>query len=251
MTRIHILSDLHLEFGKMPRDYAPPECDVVVLAGDIATGVQGVMWAAETFSGPVIYIPGNHEFYGKRVIDSHIHKMKEKASASNVHVLSDETISLDGVKFICSTLWTDFNLYGTQVLSELAAQRGMNDFYQIMKKIQVPLSAYDATIMHQNAVRFIEDELRGSGGKAVVVTHHAPSERSVPVQFAGHSLSPAFASNLEWLMRKYSPKLWVHGHTHDSFDYRVDGTRVVCNPRGYVGHLDLNPEFNPGLVVEV
>jgi hypothetical protein len=87
-------------------------------------------------------------------------------------------------------------------------------------------------------------------GETVVVTHHCPSSRSVPPRFARDLLSPAFASNLEGLMGGDRVTLWIHGHTHDPFDYEVDGTRVICNPRGYAPH-DLTPGFRPDLVGEI
>jgi len=87
-------------------------------------------------------------------------------------------------------------------------------------------------------------------GETVVVTHHAPSSRSVHPRFARDLLSPAFASRLEPLMGGNRAALWVHGHTHDAFDYEIDGTRIICNPRGYLPH-DPSPGFRPDLVVEI
>jgi len=63
-------------------------------------------------------------------------------------------------------------------------------------------------------------------------------------------LTPAYASRLENLICAHEPALWVHGHLHDSVDYQLCETRVVCNPRGYLGHA-LNPNFNPSFVVDV
>lgn len=86
----------------------------------------------------------------------------------------------------------------------------------------------------------------------VVVTHHYPSPRSTDPQFEELPESAAFGSDLP--PEFFAPaSLWIHGHTHTSFDYVEQGCRVVCNPRGYPrrdGAFE-NPNFNPGLLVSV
>ena len=86
-------------------------------------------------------------------------------------------------------------------------------------------------------------------GPTVVVTHHAPSIRSIDPLFQGDPVSAAYASNLESLMGRERVVLWVHGHTHRSTHYEVKGTQVVSNQRGYPEQRHTG--FNPGLVVEV
>lgn len=256
--RLHIISDLHTEFGGMPRDHKAPDCDVVILAGDISTGVVGVMWAARYKPDvPVIYVPGNHEYYGHRRYHRHLEKMKEKAAFMRaeghgvVHVLNNEAVVIDGVRFLGATLWTDFDLFGTPHLSMMAAQREMNDYDNIEKVQQVRLRAEDTQSFHLESRFFLTETMREPfDGKTVVVTHHAPSEQSSHPRYRGSPLNPAYASRLESVICNYAPALWVHGHMHDSSDYMVCDTRVVCNPRGYVGH-ELNPGFDPQLVLEV
>ncbi len=249
--KVHLLSDLHLEFGDMPRSYTPPACDVVVLAGDIATGVAGVMWAASTFDVPVIYVPGNHEFYGKRRYARHIEKMKAKAAGTNVHVLTDDYVDIAGARFVGATLWTDFDLYGQAPIHMPMAQQKMNDYVQILQDIHQPMQARYTAAYHKQSRFYIGEVLREPfDGPKIVVTHHAPSELSIHPRWRNHPLTPAYASRLEYLIFDRKPALWLHGHLHDSVDYVLDDTRVVCNPRGYVGH-ELNDHFDPGLVLEV
>lgn len=96
-----------------------------------------------------------------------------------------------------------------------------------------------------------EGELRRPfDGATVLVTHHLPSYRSVAPNFGGHPLNPCYASNLDGLIERYKPALWIHGHTHMSCDYQLGATRVVCNPRGYVNH-NLNVDFKAGLVLRI
>lgn len=249
--RLLCMSDLHLEFGRMPRGYKPPECDVVILAGDIATGVVGVMWAQDTFQVPVLYVPGNHEFYGKRRYHRHLEKMKAKAADSHVAVLSNDAVYGDGIRFLGATMWTDFGLYGTDHLSEMAAQREMNDYKQILLTNARTLRAEDTRRLHLESRYWLSEKLREPfDGKTVVITHHAPSEMSVHPRYRNHELTPAYAARLENLICAHEPVLWVHGHLHDSVDYRICETRIVCNPRGYTGH-ELNAGFDPALVLEV
>jgi Icc-related predicted phosphoesterase len=249
-VKIHVISDIHLEFGKFK--HTPPECDAVILSGDIHPGVLGVMWALDTFgTTPVIYVPGNHEFYAKRRLEHHVGKMKTKAEGSNVHVLQNDAVVIDGVRFLGTTLWTDFNLYGNAPLATLQAQNKMNDYKQVLKDVGKPFSAHLSTVEHMVGLYFLREQLEMEfDGPNVVVTHHAPSEQSVPAQYANHPLNPAYASRLENFVSAYAPVLWTHGHIHSSSDYQIGDTRVICNPRGYVGH-ELNPTFDPNLVIEI
>jgi len=101
------------------------------------------------------------------------------------------------------------------------------------------------------AKAFLEAEFAKSRrGTSIVVTHHGPSQRSVLSRFKNDLLSAAHSSHLDDLVERSGAALWIHGHTHDSCDYVIGGTRVVCNPRGYYGYA-LNRHFNPGLVIEV
>lgn len=255
--RALILSDLHLEFGGMPRNWTPPtadEIDVVIAAGDLATGVVGVIWLARHFPEvPCIYVPGNHEFYGRRRYRRHIEKMKAKADdlGARVFVMDNEQVVVGDVRVLGATLWTDFDLHGNWPLAMQAAQREMNDYQQIDLVQQQRLTAEDTRRLHLESRFFLNETLRcPHDGPTVIVTHHAPSERSSHKRFAGSPLNPAYASRLEPLMLEWEPALWVHGHMHDSSDYQIGETRVICNPRGYAGH-ELNPNFNPRLIVNL
>ena len=251
--RIHVLSDLHLESSRMPK-YVPPECDVVVLAGDISPGLPGVIWAKETFKVPVIYVPGNHEYYVRRSLAAQIEAMRRHAEGSNVIILDNETVDIDGVRFIGSTLWSDFDLYGQNFFHQAVASRAMSDYaFAYMEDDQV-LTPEDTLRIHFASRQFIGDELaKPFEGKKVVVTHHGPSEKSVAPKWHLHPLTPAFTSNMDAMILEHGPPLWIHGHTHDSFDYVLGNTRVVVNPRGYhmKGMIENGHAFNDQLVVEL
>jgi Icc-related predicted phosphoesterase len=246
--RLHLLSDLHLEF----QDFTPPatSADVVLLAGDIHVGAHGVAWAQRHFTCPVLYVPGNHEYYGGSLHKT-LAQMKDQARGSCVHVLENEEVVIDGVRFLGGTLWTDYRLTGNPPLAQWDALRIMADFERIrderFRKVKPPQLA----ARHQKTRAFFESRLsQPFAGPTVAISHHAPCELSIHERYRGGSghLNASYASRLDALMGL--AVLWVHGHTHDSFDYDAGGTRVVCNPRGYVPS-DANYGFKPDLVLEV
>jgi predicted phosphodiesterase len=250
--KMHILSDLHLEFS----DFRPPadNADVVVLAGDIHKGDAGIGWARANFPDQeIVYVAGNHEFYGRDRLET-ISDLRIAAREFGVHFLDDEAVEIGGVRFLGATLWTDFNLFGKErrQFAMAEGQRGLNDF-SLIREGAAQFSPADSIRQHKKSLAWVEGELQQPfAGKTVVVTHHLPSARSVMERFKHDWLSACFASRLDYLFGPPAD-LWIHGHTHDSLDYEVMGTRVVCNPRGYV-RFNSGPEnfdFNPGLLVEV
>ncbi|MDN5873795.1 MAG: metallophosphoesterase [Sinobacteraceae bacterium] len=252
--RLNVLSDLHLSRGLIP--VPETDADVVVLAGDIARPEPAIEWAGG-FKCPVLYVPGNHEFYGGSLAGT-VEKLKMLASGSNIQVLDQEEVTLHGVRFLGATLWTDFMLEGSGPEREQAmAKIGelMWDFQKIESgeepgSLYTPRESVRVFEQHRNWLARKLDE--PFAGPTVVITHHAPGLGSIHPRYAGSPINNAYASNLEHLMGIQRVQLWIHGHMHDSFDYVVEGTRVLCNPRGYFkdGHNE-NAVFDPALVVEV
>ena len=248
--KLHILSDLHVEFG----DFAIPDAgaDIVVLAGDTHVGTRGVRWILDQEIGvPVIYVLGNHEFYRNR-FPGLIDALKREAQGTNVVVLENEVFECGGVRFFGCTLWSDMALLGDARVAAAAAAGGMNDYHQIRSShSDRKLTPEETVAWHRDSVdKLVEFLASGDPERSVVVTHSCPSIRSIPERWQDHRLAPAFASNMEDIILNYQPELWVHGHTHDSFDYRIGRTRIICNPRGYVPKAD-NPEFEEGMVIHI
>jgi len=248
--KLYILSDLHVEFG----NFTIPDigADVLVLAGDTHVGMRGLHWLLDQdVKIPVIYVLGNHEFY-RDEFPGLIDNMKREAEGTNVCILENESVQINGFRFFGCTLWTDMALLGDPTVAMTAAAIRMNDYSLIRNsRTSGRLSPADTVAWYKKSVeklcRFLE---AGDSERSVVVTHSCPSIRSIPARFRGDALSPAFASNMEPLIQKYKPRLWVHGHTHVSFDYKIRKTRIVCNPRGYVPKA-LNQKFEIEKVVEL
>lgn len=243
--RVHVLSDLHVEFSGFEPEVG--DADLVVLAGDIHTLTRGVKWANEAFNCEVIYVFGNHEFYG-----GHFERTLEKArecAAPHVHVLENESFIRNGVRFLGTTSWTDFTLTGDPVAASFTAWREMNDF----KKIRIGDSyrkLRPADVIQRNRIAhdWLESELEKQfDGKTVVITHHAPLACIVGVGEGpvGH-LSAAYANN--WPTLVSMADAWIFGHTHEAIDAEFHGCRVISNPRGYP---DEDTGFSPALVIDL
>ena len=250
--KLLILADLHQEFEPFE---APlhTAADVVILAGDTERNTKGIAWAKEAFAGtPVVYVPGNHEYYGE-TYQKLRNEMQEAAAGSNVHVLDCGKYEHDGVVFLGATLWTDFNLLGDQSLARMVAQDGMNDFKKIRTLPKYSkFRPFDAIKIHSKEKAWLENELKAATGREiVVVTHHLPSLRSVPTQYRKDPLSAAYASNLDEFVASSGAILWVHGHTHSSCDYMIGETQVLSNPRGYPHESPRTTGFQSALTVEI
>lgn len=247
--KLQILSDIHVEFEK----FTPPAVDanVVILTGDIHTKEMGLTWAVEAFPDkPVLYVLGNHEYYGA-VTPKLLNKLREGAEGTNVTVLENDAVKIGGVTFLGCTLWSDFQLLGDPTVAGIMAGRAINDFFKI--RIEPEYRRFqprDAIRLHCRSLAWLQEQIRNRRDEnLVIMTHHAPSAFSVPERYRRDILSAAFASNLDNVVADSGAALWIHGHMHDSQDYMIGETRVVCNPKGYPH--EPNPTFAPGLVIEV
>lgn len=259
MTKLWILSDLHLEFAELPWPVLAPDADICVVAGDVMPDcAKAIRWLGENVAPhmPAVFVAGNHEFYGDWLDDGIRRGSDEAALWPEVHFLENEFAVVRGVRFVGATLWTDF-AFGAGTAADIAwneraAEGLLPDCKAILgrrKGAEKLLSAPQIADIHAYSRMFIEEVLAHRfEGPSVVVSHHAPHPGSVSEQFRGSGLNSAFVSDLSDLIERYEPSLWVHGHMHETFDYQVGETRVVCSPRGCGTE---NPAWTPMLVVEV
>ncbi|OLU16989.1 hypothetical protein BVH01_10535 [Pseudomonas sp. PA1(2017)] len=243
--KIHILSDLHLEFAS----YMPAEidADVVVLAGDVYTKGRASVWASGRFKVPTVLVAGNHDAYGASLQGAY-RKLQEGAQG-HVHFLEREIFVHQDVRFIGCTAWTDFRAFGSFPLNVLNAQSSMNDYRVIRLEPGFRrLRASDTQAIADESRSWLLEQARVPfAGKTVVVTHHAPLLRLLPSWPDYGGLDAAYANEwIEFLSEKID--LWIFGHTHHAVDVVIDGTRFVSNPRGYPGEQS---GFRADLVIEL
>jgi Icc-related predicted phosphoesterase len=282
--KVTLVSDLHLEFS----DLIMPGGDVLIIAGDLCEAKHikqsqyesdTALAEAATHGNPLkrndrfyrflaeecsakyretVMVMGNHEHYGFRFEKTANHIRDQLPD--NITLLDNSSHVIDDVLFVGGTLWTDLNR--DDPVTHQVLTQGMNDYRQITQHDQAKNAYYKLTTRrtwqeHQRTKNFIEKTLKDNRGvlklPVVVVTHHAPSYLSVSPWYQGdHKFNGGYASDLSALILD-NPEIqyWVHGHTHDCFDYTVGSTRVLCNPRGYVGYEQRAKEFDPGFTFEI
>jgi len=279
--KIALASDLHLEFGRF-NIVNSQNADVLILSGDICVASELTVRMPDidvdsrsamfhqffddccSKFNHVVYVAGNHEHYHGDFATTINHLKSMLKHHKNLYILDKETVVIDDITFIGTTLWTDMNK--DDPITLLNVSRSMNDFRIIKNSnrlidIKVPiykdndpqyvigmetksgvpdaLQPEDVSAEHKICLTYIKDVIeKDSDKKYVVVGHHAPSERSIHDRFSSNAaMSGAYVSSLdEFIMDHPQILLWTHGHTHNAFDYMIGDTRVVCNPRGYVGY---------------
>ncbi|UVW27405.1 metallophosphoesterase [Massilia sp. H6] len=277
--RIQLFSDLHLERYPAFAPLVAPDTDVVVLAGDIGSYQAGSRLATDDFglerfsplrpgapSARVLYIPGNHEFDGLEFEHAYL-RLRATCDALGIEWLDRETITIGQVRFIGTTLWSDFDalaqqepLLAKQLQRREKAFRAAN--YYLSKnttlKDGVPVLAEGLRAMSLEC----QDWLRGAlelpfDGATVVVTHFAPSLQSADPRYGLVPGTAGFCNALDALFPLAD--VWMHGHLHCANDYTVTGTRqdgrpwscrVLANPLGYLSKGEQDA-FRPALVVEL
>ena len=255
--KLQIMSDLHLEMNRERVRFKIPETpsDVIILAGDISKGIDGIEWAAEQsvcLGKPIIYVPGNHEFYGYDM-HSTLMQMRQEAETLGIHLLSQNQLIFENVRFLGVTLWTDYEAINKRERSMKVCQQLMNDHHLIRFKDK-PFTTQTALAHHQADTQWLESKLNESfEGKTVVITHHGPSIACHDNnKFDLGEITAGFWGHLDHLLP--NADLWVYGHTHGNLDQIVNGTRLFSNQCGYRHSIYAKPEvkdFNANLIVEI
>jgi predicted phosphodiesterase len=254
--RILIFSDIHTEFWKEQFGFSgkpvefpllpdPDSYDIVIAAGDIGLGLAGFNWLEKNFPNKqVLYVPGNHEYYKHDYF-----KLQEqfnnlnKLNNSNVTVLNPASLTIDGVKFVGATLWSDLRLKGYPDFPDYIFENGIADF-RLIKTEAYNKGAMDSVLMREiynNELEFIKTTLEETSveqmKKTVVVTHFVPSQLLIEpkwLQPRFQTLNPYFTNDLDYEIFDYGFPLMVYGHTHDRNDKQHPlGTRMIGQPFGY------------------
>lgn len=252
--KIQVLSDVHLEFSGMDRELDPVaevERDLLIVAGDLCEGTNGLPWLEHQCSlSPVVYVTGNHEYYGYEIDDVDKHYRDFEKSEKNFHFLQQNVVEFDGVRIAGCTLWTDFQGVNNYELNLI--RRSMADWNCIFKRGTLFTPQVSRGIHHGH-----KEWLRNQKDIDIVVTHHAPSFQSVTDYWKEHGrlLNPAFAAHADDVIEHLAPKYWIHGHMHSFIRYwhnqEPGGTQVLCNPVGYAGQYQERTGWNDSLIIEV
>ena len=270
--RLQLLSDLHLEANPGFVAEPAPGADLLVLAGDVGSyqaRSAGAMaepdWGLRRFSPlpqhagwptPVLFVPGNHEYDGLDFDQAHA-GLRATCDRLGIIWLEREQLLIDGVRFVGTTLWADYDALAQGLdLARALQQRGKAfraaNFYLEKMATMRGGALFDAAAMREQALlcqQWLEQALaQPHDGPTVVVTHFAPSLRSADPRYGRTPGTAGFCNALDaWLERA---DLWLHGHLHCAHDYRVGRCRVVANPLGYASKHEQR-DFMPGLCLEV
>jgi predicted phosphodiesterase len=237
--KVQYFSDIHIEFTKPVGEIVDPAADVIIAAGDIGTGIDGLRWLQSMIKNkPVVYVAGNHESYHNDIVAVR-NALKYLSEGTNIFVLDDSKVEFDGVTFMGGTLWTDLTITGRYsapvpvYYGAAAVKQGIND-QKTIRHNDGPFTSEHWLNMHGATKFFLKTEFAAMNPqKTVVVTHHLPFPQSIDERYEGDTSNAGFASDLSDLLYVGMPKYWIHGHTHHPCDYMVGDTRVLCNPRGY------------------
>lgn len=259
--KISLHSDLHNE-SSLSNPVIVSSADVIVLAGDNHEGLAAHHFACEVAddnpSAHVLWIAGNHEYYGGELNARKAAFKKSNGAHPRVTFLDDSHIEMGGVEFIGSTLWTDFNLFAKgdhELLHEhrQLAQKSIPDFQAIddANDEYRRFTARKMSYLYSDACRFIRKRLRDSrADKKVVISHFAPTEATQHREFVGQPLSAYFNADVSRLF-ELKPDAWLFGHTHcnASTGIEISGVPVHCNQGGY--RNELKTGYDSGYIIDV
>lgn len=260
------LSDTHLEEIKshnIPCEIYPDhDTDYIIWAGDIGENNSHIDWAKKQSDKhckdkktEIIYLPGNHCFYNSRLGKKEIF-LQEQFRDHKIHIINEGFLDVGEYVFICATLWTDFSLFPDRVKeAKMDYQATMQDRKKIKTRSCQKLFENNMQKLSISNIQFLRRTLEQfKHKKCIVVTHHAPSIKSIPDELQEHIDAVCYANNLEYLILEHPQiKLWIHGHIHHSSDYYVGNCRVICNPFKGMYYEDdwVNKNWNPKLHIEL
>lgn len=249
--KIRVISDLHLDVNyNYPISY---DDDIfTVICGDISSDLDELAYWVKTNIKQGVFVAGNHEGYkGKPVQEVYESLSRMFPLTSSVSFLNNSKKTVQDITFVGATLWTDFKLRNMKPVDMINAQYIINDYKYCNvledKKI-FPLCSEHTLEMFNTSLSYIGSCKENN---LVVVSHHAPSEKSIDPNYKDSCVNAAFASNLQDFIAAHSNiHLWLHGHTHNACDYNIGQCRVINNPRGYVSYGE-SKSFNPNFMVDL
>lgn len=255
--KIYFASDIHSEYFKyvdIPAvDIIPP---VIVLAGDIGVADQTLDFllsvAASFPHSDIVWIAGNHEFYGTN-IETQLDKFRRFSAAHpRIHFLENSRIELHGITFLGCTLWTDFSVLGNneQIICLKNFHR-LADFFYIYTDAG-KFCAQDASDRFQQSYQWLDQQLASCDKKkTVVITHFPPCREARHGEIPEDYLAAYFQANAKSLIERHQPHCWIYGHNHWSDQFYLGGTLLVSNQLGYTRELKVQERFDIRAFVEI
>ena len=251
--KIFPVSDMHLEFHHSPLPPYRGLADVVVCAGDMHTRGRAPKYLRMIYDHQeVIYVAGNHEYYGSS-IEEQDELLREECQKYGIHFLQRDKVEIDSVTFVGCTLWSDFQLFGLEQEAEAIAEtrRCLNDYHVISfdkKKMRV-IKPADTIAIHRQDVTWLHEQFVQKDEKLVVVTHHGPSIKSIHPAYTEDIVSCGFASALDDMVAASRANYWISGHSHCAQHFKIGETEVYQNCLGYpTEQID---GFDTGLILEL
>ena len=229
--KIELISDIHFEFhrdnGKsFVNSLDSSDVDVLVIAGDLdlALNIRNSLKMFCDIYPKVVFVQGNHEYYSHGTMSNTEVELACKEN-SNLTWLNNNVAEIDGIRFIGGTLWFRDDPLAVKY------RVNMSDF------LVIPNFLDWVYLENAKTIELFKNEMKEGD---VVISHHLPTKQSISKIYKNDPLNPFFLCDIEDIIREKRPALYLHGHTHESMDYNIDNTRIVCNPLGYPHMQNIN-----------
>lgn len=248
--KIQILSDIHIDLNPNFKIELNPDAEILIVAGDISNKINTTVEVIETLAHrcineskicKILYVPGNHDFY-RSIYQDQIEDLKKAFEGHMIiQFMCNGTYDYNGIHFVGTPLWTDLQYCTNKMLgmyNKMMFKNGMNDArmikYRLFNGEVAKISPDSAIYEFRKNIKFIMDEVKNHD-KNIIITHHAPSPRSIDEKFADSDLNCCFCSECDDYIMQNSNKIayWIHGHMHSFCDYKIGDAGIICNPIGY------------------
>lgn len=242
-----VLADLHLDLY-LSQNVDPfssiPVSEVeritrCIIAGDLSNKAHKqwsrcLSWISRQFPDAQVYVlPGNHDYYDFRIDDEA--RLASIAEENGAAFIQKAELFVGNHRFLCATLWTDFEIYGDRVSNMRTASNVMRDYHyiKVARNNYRRLTPSQTAEIHRDHRAWLEARLaKPFDGETTVITHHAPHRNALSAE---PSYGPCYASDLEDMILKFQPTRWLYGHTHHRAEFSVGNTKVRNVSVGYPG----------------
>lgn len=248
--KLQIASDLHIAHNSAPFMKISEQADGIILAGDVCNGLHNVeQFIKNNPTKLIVHIPGNHEYYDGVYQEVQFKMVRLHQQYNNYIWLNNKSHAIGDFRILGATLWTDFGALPPTIDEDLAISNihnTFNDFRQIrympddLTTVPQFLNPSQLVKWNSQSMNWLTSQLEGrDNSNTLVVTHFAPSAKSIHPRFMSEVVDNAYFVNvLDDFILEHQPSMWIHGHVHQTHHYTIGSTEVICNPVGYEGEVD-------------